>query len=134
MIMTDNEKNQQEMIFQLQMFEQQINQLQQQIQAVEQAVIDMKTLNYDLDELVGKKDKEILAAIGRGIFAKAKLISEELVVDAGGKNFATKSISETKEMISQQIEKLQKAKKELENNLEQVGRELERVWSEGQKK
>jgi len=69
MIMTDNEKNQQEMIFQLQMFEQQIDQLQQQIQAVEQAVIDMKTLNYDLDELVGKKDKEILAAIGRGIFA-----------------------------------------------------------------
>jgi prefoldin alpha subunit len=127
------DESQQELMFKLSMFEQQIKHLQQQIQAVEQGILEMNTLSLGLDELKGTTGNEIFAPIGRGIFAKAKLLSEELTVDIGGGNFVTKSIPDTKKIIEEQVEKLKNIKKELENNLENVGKELEKVMIEGQK-
>jgi len=121
-------------IFKFQMFEQQIQQLQQQLQAVEQGIEEMTSLNLELDELKGSKDKEILAPIGRGIFAKTKLLSEELTIDVGGGNFVKKSIPEAKSIIKKQIEKLEEVKKELENNLEKISEELEKVVGEARGK
>jgi hypothetical protein len=72
--------------------------LQQQLQAIEQGLVEMQSLNFGLDELKGKTGKEILAPIGRGIFARAKLISEDLLVDVGGKKFVTKNIVQTKKL------------------------------------
>ena len=111
-------------MFKLQMFEQQAQQIQQQLQAVEQAIAEMDSLNLGLDELVGSKNKEIMAPIGRGIFVKTKLLSEELTVDVGGKNFVKKSIPGAKKLIDMQIKKLAEVKKELEDNLEMLGKEL----------
>jgi prefoldin alpha subunit len=128
------ENNEQELMFKLSMFEQQIQQLQQQIQAVEQGLVEMESLNLGLSELVGSAGKEILATIGRGIFIKAKIVSEDLTVDIGEKKFVKKSISKTKELIEEQIEKLKEVKKELEKNLEKVSEELQRVMEEEQKK
>jgi len=127
------EKEQQELMFKLSMFEQQIQQLQQQIQAIEQGVIEMNSLSLGLDELKGSKDKEILASIGRGIFAKTKLVSEELTVDVGGRNFVKKSIPDTKKIIDEQVNKLENVKKDLNDNLEKISKELVRVMGEGKK-
>ncbi len=126
-------KQDQELMVKLSMFEQQIQQLQQQLQAVEQAVVEMSGLNLGLDELVGSKDKEILAQIGRGIFAKTKLVSEELTVDVGGKTFVNKTIPETKKIIEEQIKKLEEVKKDLNDNLEKLTGELMKVYIEAQK-
>jgi len=127
------EKDQQELMYKLSMFEQQIQQLQQQLQAVEQAITEMESLNSGLDELVGSKDKEILAPIGKGIFTKTKLISEDLTVDVGGKNFVQKSIPETKKLIQDQIKKLKEVKKELEDNLKSINSELTTAFMDAQK-
>jgi len=127
------EEPSQELMFKLSMFEQQIRQLQQQLEAVEQGVVEMNSLNTGLDELVGKKGKEIFAPIGRGIFARAKLESEDLNVDVGGGNFVKKSIPETKKIIEEQIKKLGNVKKELEEALEKLGGELRKVMEEGRK-
>ena len=127
------EEPSQELMFKLQMFDQQIKQLQQQLEAVAQGILEMTTLSSGLDELAGKKGKEIFAPIGRGIFAKAKLESEELNVDVGGGNFVQKSIPETKKIIEVQIKKLEDVKKELESNLEKVGEEFNKVIMEAQK-
>ncbi|MFH1151840.1 MAG: prefoldin subunit alpha, partial [Nanoarchaeota archaeon] len=118
---------QQELMFKLQMFEQQAQQIQQQLQAVERAIVELSSLSLGLDELKGSEGKEIMAPVGRGIFAKTKLLSEELVVDVGGKNFVKKSIPETKELIKEQIKKLEDVKKDLENNMDMLRDELERV-------
>jgi prefoldin alpha subunit len=115
------------------MFEQQIQQLQQELQAVEQGIVEMNSLNLGLDEIVGAKGEKVLAPIGRGIFAKTKLISEELIVDIGGKNLVTKSIPDTKKIIIQQIGKLQDVKEELNNKLKKVGEELEKTVINAQK-
>ena len=93
-----NEKKQ-EILFKLSLFEQQINQLQQQLQSVERGIIDLSSLELELDDLKGSNGKEILAPVGRGIFAKAKLLSEDLIMDVGGKNFVKKNIPETQDVI-----------------------------------
>jgi len=129
-----DEKSQQEMMMKFQMFEQQIQQIQQQLQAVEQGIVEMNSLSAGLDALVGKSGEEILAPIGRGIFTKTKLLSEELVVDVGGKNFVKKNIPETKKIIEEQIEKLEEVKQDLNQNMEQINQELTKVFLDAQSK
>ena len=128
------EKKQQELIFKLSMYEQQIQQLQQQLQAIDQGIFEMDGLDHGLNELIGSVDKEILASIGRGVFVKTKLLSEDLIVDIGNKTFVKKSIPEAQELIREQIEKLNDVKKELEDNLEKIGEEMQRVYQERQEK
>ena len=126
------DKNQEEVMYKLSMYEQQITQLQQQLEAVEQAIIEMNSLVLGLNELTGSKEKEILAPIGRGIFVKTKLVSEDLTVDVGGKNFVKKSIPETKELIKGQIKKLEEIKEELNKNLEEINNELTATFMDAQ--
>jgi prefoldin alpha subunit len=125
-------ENQEELMMKFQMFEQHMQQLQQQFQAVERGIIELSNLNLGLDDLVGAKDKETLSLIGKGIFVKTKLVSEELLVDVGEKNFVTKSIPETKEMIIEQIEKLNAAKDELNKAMEKVGEDFQKMIMEAQ--
>lgn len=133
--MADNkEQEQQELAIKFQMFEQQIRMFQEQLQAVEQAIVELGSLNLGLDELIGKKDNEILAPVGRGIYAKSKLLSEELLVDIGDKNFVTKSIPETKKILQEQIKKLEKIREELNMELEKINTELTNVFMKSQMK
>ncbi len=115
---------QQELMFKLQMYEQHINQIQQQQQAVEQGIMDLNDLVNGLEELKGKEGQEILAQIGKGIFVKTKLISEELTVDIGNKNLVTKNIEDTKSLIQEQLEKLDSAKGELNKSLEDINHDM----------
>ena len=133
--MENNEERseQQEIALKFQMFEQQIRMIQEQLQAIEQAIIELGSLNLSLDELIGKKDSEILAPIGRGIYASAKLLSEEFLVDIGDKNFVKKSIPETKKILQMQIKKLEKVRDELNGELEKINAELTNVFMEHQK-
>jgi len=122
-----------ELQIKFQIFEQQIMQLQQQLQAVESAILELSKLSIDLEDLKGNVDKEILSPIGRGVFIKAKLISEELIVDVGGKNLVNKSIPETKKIIEEQIEKLKISKESLNVELEKLNQEVTKVFLEHQK-
>jgi prefoldin alpha subunit len=114
------------------MFERQIKELQQQIEALEKGIVELNSLDFGLDELVGAKDREIFAPFGKGIFVKAKLISEELSVDIGGGNIIKKSIPETKNLILEQVKRLEGIKAELENSLEELDREMTGMMKEVQ--
>lgn len=120
----EDQANKQELMFKLSMFEQQLQQLQQQLQAVEQNIVDMNSLSSGLGELMGSEGKEILAPIGKGIFVKTKLLSEELIVDVGGKNFVKKNIKDTQEIINEQIKKLEEIKGSLGSSIEGINQEL----------
>lgn len=130
--MENDQQKQQELMIKFQIFEQQINAINQQLEAIEQAIVEMGSLNLGLDELVGKKDNEIMAPIGRGIYAKAKLISEELLVDIGNKNLIKKSIPETKELIQEQLKKLEQIREELNGELGKINEELTKTFMESQ--
>lgn len=118
------EEDQQKLFLKLNVFEQQMQQLQEQLQAIEKSILDLDSLNLGLEELVGAKGKEILAPIGRGIFVKTKLDSEELTVDIGERTLVKKNIPDTKKLIEEQTEKLKEIKQELNNNLEKVRKEM----------
>ncbi len=130
--MSEENNEQQELLFKFSMFERQIQELQQQIEAVERGIIDLTSLNFGLDELKGNIGKEIFAPLGKGIFVKTKLVSEELNVDIGEGNLVKKSIPETKKLIEEQIGKLKEVKGEFENNLEQLGNELTKLMNQTQ--
>ena len=129
----NNENSEQELTQKFMAFEQQIRMIQQQLQAVEQAIVDLGSLNLELDELIGKKDSEILSPVGRGIYAHANLTSEELLVDIGGKNLVKKSIPETKELLKEQIGKLDRIKDELNEEMEKINEELTETFMKSQK-
>lgn len=126
-------KEREELAMKFQMFEQQIRMIQEQQQAVEQAIIELGSLNLGLEELIGKKDNEIMAPIGRGIYANAKLLSEDLLVDVGEKNFIKKTIPETQKILQEQLKKLEQVKEELNGELEKINTELTTVFMEHQK-
>ena len=128
------EKEQQEIMIKFSMFEQQMQQIYQQLQMIEQGIIELANLNLGLDDLNGQKDKEILAPFGRGIFIKTKLLSEELIVDIGSKNFVKKSISDGKKLIQEQIKKLEEVKEELNNSLGELNDEMTKMILEEQGK
>ncbi|MCK5043541.1 prefoldin subunit alpha [Candidatus Pacearchaeota archaeon] len=125
-------KEQQELMFKLSMFEQQMQEIQQQLQAVEQGIAEMSSLSVGLDELVGSEGKEILAPVGRGIFIRTKLLSEKLTVDVGGKTFIKKSIPDTKKIIEDQIGKLEEVQKDLKEKLEKIGAEFQGMIMQAQ--
>lgn len=116
--------DEQELAFTLNMFEQQITQLQQQIQVIDAGINELASLSLSLDDLKDAKGKESFSSIGRGIYVKSKLESDDLIVDIGNQNFVKKSIPETKELIQSQIEKLEKIKNEVEHSLEDIDKQL----------
>lgn len=126
------DQKQQELMFKLQMYEQHMNQNQQQLGAVDQGIAELGELIKGIEDLKGKKDQEILAQIGKGIFVKAKLISEDLVVDIGNQNLVGKDIESTTNLIKEQLGKLEEAKKELSKNFEQVQSEMGKMLEEFQ--
>jgi len=128
------ENKEQELMFQLSMFEQQIQSIHQQIEAVEKAIIELSSLILGLDDLKGSEGKEVLAPIGRGIFAKTKLLSEKLLVDIGGKNLVVKDISSTQSIIQEQVKKLEEAREELNKALEEINKQLTELIINSQKK
>jgi prefoldin alpha subunit len=128
------EKDQQELMFKLSMFEQQIQNIQQQVQAIERAINDLSLLVIGLEDLNGSEGKEILAPIGRGIFVKSKVLSEELIVDIGGGNLISKTIPDTQDIIKKQIEKLEDAREEMNRALEEINGQLTETLVNAQKK
>jgi prefoldin alpha subunit len=121
------DEKQQELIYKLSVFEQQMQQIQQQLQMVEQGTIELKSLDKGLEELNGKNGTEFMAPFGRGIYAKAKLLSEELLVDIGEKNFVKKTIPQTKEMIAEQLKRLEEVAEQLNCSLEELNKEFSRM-------
>ena len=122
-----NQQEQQEFLFKLSIFEQQITQIKQQLEAVEQGITELNFLSSGLDEIIGSEGKEILAPIGKGIFVKTKLLSENLIMDVGGKNFVRKNIPETQKTIINQIKRLEEVKEELNKNMGLVSKEVESI-------
>jgi prefoldin alpha subunit len=127
----------QELVYKLSLMQHQIQQFQQKLQTVEQNIIDLSSLSLGLDGLINGNNKEVLAQIGGGIFAKTKLLSEDLIVNIGGGNLLKKSIPDTKKLIEEQIEKLDAVRQELSENLNNLGSEFEKMIKdvqEGEKK
>jgi prefoldin alpha subunit len=93
----------------------------------------MENLREILEDIKNKKNKEILSSLGRGVFVKAKIISDDILIEIGNKSLITKTIPETKELIEEQIKKIEENKAKLNNELKNVEKEMENFFIENRK-
>ncbi len=116
--------NEQQLNEKFQEFERQIIHLQDQLSVLNQAIEDMKSVSEGIVNLKGSIGKDIMAPIGRGIFVKAKLSSESLIVDLGAGNFVEKSIDQARELIKQQQIKIEKTRLQTQKDLEKINQQI----------
>jgi len=113
-----------EQMIQLQIIEQEVNQLNQQSELIEQNLGEMNDLKEGLGFIEDENTKEILVNIGKKIFLPVEIKSRELIVEVGNKNLVNKSVSETKELVEKQIEKLESAKMQIGSRLEELEKDM----------
>ena len=116
-----------ELFFKINMLDQYMKNIQQQMEAVENEIVELNSLGKGLEELKNSSGKEIFSSIGKNIFIKAKIVSEELLVNIGGENLVKKSIPETSKIIELQIKKLEVIKEELLEEIEKLNKEAEKL-------
>lgn len=109
---------------QIQMMEQESNQLSQQMQMIEQNINEMVELNASLDELEKYKEGEMLVNIGKRIYLPVSAKPEKLIVEVGKGNLVEKSVSEAKEIVEEQIGKLNMGKMQVSGRLGELQEEM----------
>ena len=125
--------NEQELNKKFEEYEHKIMCLQEQLGAIEKSIQNMSFVGAGLEDLKGKVGEEILAAIGSGIYIKAKLVADNLLVDIGENTFVDKTIDETKNLIKAQQSKLKLTQDELDKELEKINTEITQLMLEYQK-
>lgn len=113
----------QEQIIQMQGLEQEADALSQQLQLIEQNLSEIKELELSLEEIEKKENKEILVNIGKKIFLPVEIKENNMLVEIGEGNFIKKTVSETKKITGEQIEKLNLGKEEIAKRLEELQEE-----------
>ncbi|MDD5192304.1 MAG: prefoldin subunit alpha [Candidatus Nanoarchaeia archaeon] len=117
----------QEQLIQLQVIEQEAQQFEQQSQLVQQSLAELQNLISSLEELEKTDKKEIFASLGRGIYIHAEIKDKKLSVEVGNKIFVKKTISETKKIIEEQIEKLNSAREQIEDKIDDLRNEVNQM-------
>ncbi len=123
----------QQQIMQFQMLEQEANKLSQQLQLIENNLCEIQGIREGLEEISKPETKEILANIGKKIYLPVEIKDKNLIIEVGNKKFVKKSIPETKKLIYEQISKIDHAKQEITNRLEDLQEEANGLMQQFQK-
>ena len=118
--------------FELQLLSQQMQQIKQQLQMLDNQILELNYLKQSVNELKNvKKGIEILAPIGAGIFFKADLKdNENLIVNVGSNITVEKTTEQAVDLINEQIEEIQKIKKENLNSFQKLGLDALKIEGE----
>jgi len=122
--MTKNKEDIKEKYMEYQMLVQQFQQLQQNISALEKHIVDLRTLDDNLDSIKQTKlDHEALVPLGGGIFLKSVLKDNKNVIMGVGANvMVDKSVDDAKLSVNKQLA-------EVNNVIEQLQEEIVNVTS-----
>jgi len=102
------------------MLQKESEQIENNLLIINEHVLELSKFNENLQFLEGKgkKDKEILASLGRGVYVKSKIEDDkELFVEIGAGIVVKKTPQETKKVIEEQIQKFEEARRELSEQL-----------------
>ncbi|HLC64684.1 MAG TPA: prefoldin subunit alpha [Candidatus Nanoarchaeia archaeon] len=106
----------------MKMMEQQIAHIQANVRVMEQQMVELVATIDSLDSFKELKvSSEILVPINNGIFTKALLKKEDvLLLNVGADVVVEKSVDGTKELLRRQFNELKEAQMELVNQLQQL--------------
>jgi prefoldin alpha subunit len=114
-----------EQIMKFQVLQEEAQKLSQQNQLIEQNISEIIEIESSLDELEKNESNELLANLGKKIYIPVEIKEKFLIVEIGNKNYVKKSFSDTKEIISEQLMKLNFAKDQIDQRLEVLQKEAE---------
>lgn len=117
-----------ELLLKLSLLENQSNQLEQQIHQVDQQIQEFEILQININRL--GKEKEILAPIGKGVFAKSELKEDKFFVNVGAGVLVKKRGEDAVEIIHEQVSQLKEIRIQLIEAINQINSELEKVIDE----
>jgi len=106
-----------------------LQEMEQQLQAIEKFIVEIQTTSNALDELKDAKiNQESLSPIGQGIFVKTKLgDNKEVMVEIGTKVVANKSIDEAKTLLDKKIMDLINLRKNLADQIEVIVIKMQQI-------
>jgi prefoldin alpha subunit len=122
--MTHDDK---ELFFKINMLENYMRNVQQQIEAVENEMTELTLLKQGIEELKDSSGKEVFSSVGKNIFIKTKIVSEDLLVGIGEKNLVKKSVPQAAKMIEFQIKKLESILGDLAMERDNLNKEAEKL-------
>lgn len=120
--MSEDERNLERIIAQLNTYEQQAQILQRRIELINASLQEIALSSESLDELknIGD-DNEVLMPLGSGIYVKAKIIEKEKVIfSLGAEIAAEKDITSTQLSLDQRSMALQSALQTTGQQLQQI--------------
>ena len=114
-----NEKDIQKKYLELQLFINQINQIQQQFVLVQNKINELNSLKENIGNFSKiKEGSESYVSLGLNVFTKAKLIEpKEFLISIGSDILIPKTIEETLKLVDSQINEMQQVTVELENQI-----------------
>ena len=126
----------QEKLLELQLINQEVEQINQTVNVLASQVNELNIVKDSISEIEKEKiGTEILTPLGAGIFLRSKLLdNKKLIVNVGAKVTKTKSVKETKLLIENQINELEREVNKLGKALEQLIEKQGILYSEIEKK
>ena len=131
--MKDQEKNQpnqnpevnKEKQIELQILAKNYENLQNQLTAINQQVVELQTVKESVNSYSEVEDnQEILIPLGSNIFTKAKSIKSDLIVNVGSNILVNKKPEDVKTLIDEQIEELNSITQKIEIDLNELSSKL----------
>ena len=122
-----------DIVYRAAMLQQQSEEIESRLQFVNEQIQELEQFSGDLRVLDKNDNKEILASLGKGVYAKSELKDKKLFVQVGAGVVIKKSINETIEVIGEQIKRFEEARVQLKMQLESYAQELKRMVAEVEK-
>jgi len=117
----------QELLYKYQFLNQQAKQLEEQLNLIREHKEQLEKLKENIESIKGKSGSEIYAEIGSGIYVKAEMKDEELLVNIGDGKLSKKPIAEVREILEVQEGKIKEIQTNMIENLATITDEIKCV-------
>jgi prefoldin alpha subunit len=98
----------------------------EQLRLVEQQISELSLFSEELDIINQNKNSDILAPIGKSVYAPVRVNTEKkMLVEVGAGYLINKDIKETKEVIMEQKQRLESFKIQISSEIENLTKELQ---------
>jgi prefoldin alpha subunit len=124
---------QEELMMELYKAQQQSKDLEEKMKMVEQQLTELQHFSFNLEELKNKKENEMLASLGKGVFIKTEIKDDKLFVDVGNGVFLRKTLDEANEVVADQIKKLSEMKLQLAEENESINVGVRKIVEDAEK-
>ena len=117
----------QELIMQASMIERQMQEAQQNVEFLEKEILDLRQFQENLNFFDKTEGKDILASLGKGVYAKSQLVDKRLFVEVGSGIIVRKTPEEASKVVEEQLKKLMQGRIHFITKIEELQSELQNM-------